>query len=392
MVGKELHNFQESVSTEELKRRWGAVRKAMKEEGLDFLIARNGSDILGGYIKWLSNIGAKGDYPVSVIFPREEDIIVIKHGPRGSFNPGLPGIKKQINVPSLPSLQYSITYDAEMVVEELKKYKNSHIGLVGMGFIPAIYYNYITKHLDTAVFSDAAELVDNIKAIKSDEEIQHLRTLATTQDDTVKYILPLIKPGRRNFEIYADMMHYCLLTGSTTANLMVSSAPASGAAKSGEAFARDRIIKEGDLVQLLIESNGPSGYFTEILVTICLGNIPSILQEHYEFAKEVQRKLLTLLKPRVDSLVIWNTYNELLKKAGYAEEKRIGAHGMGYDMVERPCLQLDETMKIQAGMNIAAHSTVASANATAAVCENYLVKKTGEPECLHKTVQKIISL
>jgi hypothetical protein len=49
-------------------------------------------------------------------------------------------------------------------------------------------------------------------------------------------------------------------------------------------------------------------------------------------------------------------------------------------------------MKIQAGMNIAAHSTVASANATAAVCENYLVKKTGEPECLHKTVQKIISL
>jgi Xaa-Pro aminopeptidase len=246
--------------------------------------------------------------------------------------------KKQINVPNLPSLQYSITYDAEMVVEELKKYKNCHIGLVGMGFIPAIYYNYITKHLDTAVFSDAAELVDNIKAIKSDEEIQHLRTLAAAQDNTVKYILPLIKPERRNFEIYADMMHHCLLTGSTTANLMVSSRPASRAAQRGEAFARDRVIKEGDLVQLLVESNGPSGYFTEILVTICLGNIPSILQEHYEFAKEVQRKILTLLKPGVDSLVIWNTYNELLKKAGYAEEKRIGAHGMGYDMVERPYL------------------------------------------------------
>jgi hypothetical protein len=65
---------------------------------------------------------------------------------------------------------------------------------------------------------------------------------------------------------------------------------------------------------------------------------------------------------------------------------------MGYDMVERPCLQFGETMKIQAGMNIAAHSTVASAKASAGVVENYIVKKTGEPECLHKTPQKIISL
>ena len=384
--------FQDSVSVEELKRRWDAVRKSMKQAGLDFLIARNGSDILGGYIKWLSNIGAKGDYPVSVIFPRDEDITVIQHGPRGFFKPSLPGIKKQINVPNLPSLQYSINYDAEAVVEELGKYKNCHVGLVGMGFIPAAYYNYIIKHLNTVNFSDAAELVDNIKAIKSDEEIQHLRALAAAQDNTVEYILPRIKPGGHNFEIYADMMHHCLLTGSTTANLMVSSGPVSRAAQSGEAFARERVIKEGDLIQLLVESNGPSGYFTEILVTICLGRIPTILQEHYEFAKEVQRKIITLLKPGIDSLVIWNTYNELLRKGGFAEEKRIGAHGMGYDMVERPCLQFDETMKIQAGMNIAAHSTVVSANASAAVCENYIVKKSGEPECLHKTVQKMISL
>jgi hypothetical protein len=49
-------------------------------------------------------------------------------------------------------------------------------------------------------------------------------------------------------------------------------------------------------------------------------------------------------------------------------------------------------MTIQAGMNIAAHSTVISANTIAGVCENYLVKKTGVPECLHKTPQKIMAL
>ena len=383
--------FLDSVSTTELERRWEAVRKVMKKEGLDFLIARNGSDILGGYVKWLSNVGAKMDYPVTVIFPRDEDMIVIKVGAPGSVNPVLPGIKKQINRWFLPSLQYSITYDAEMVVEELVKYRGCHVGLVGRGFIPTAFCSYITKHLDTAKFSDATEMVDNIKAVKSDEEIQHLRALAEAQDATLEYILPLVKPGRQHFEIYADMMHQCLLTGSTAANLMISSQPADGV-RGSDAAARDRVIKEGDLVSLLIESNGPSGYFTEISQIICLGKVPSILQEHYDFAKEVQRKLLSLLKPKADSLTIWNAYNDILKKGGYAEEKRVGAHGMGYDMVERPCLQFGETMKIQAGMNIAAHSTVASAKASAGVVENYIVKKTGEPECLHKTSQKIISL
>jgi Xaa-Pro aminopeptidase len=291
-VGR-LTRFLDSVSTKELERRWGLVRKAMKKEGLDFLIARNGSDILGGYVKWLSNVGAKMDYPVSVIFPRDEDMIVIKVGSQGSVNPVLPGIKKQIDRWFLPSLQYSITYDAEIVVEELIKYKGCHVGLVGIGFIPTAFCNYITKHLDTAKFSDAAEMVDNIKAVKSDEEIQHFRALAKAQDATLEYILPLVKPGRKNFEIYADMMHQCLLTGSTAANLMISSQPAGGV-RGNDAAARDRVIKKGDLVRLLIESNGPSGYFTEISQIICLGKVPSILQEHYDFAKEVQGKLLSL--------------------------------------------------------------------------------------------------
>jgi Xaa-Pro aminopeptidase len=249
MAGNITGKFLDSVSTKELERRWETVRSAMKEKNLDFLIARNGSDILGGYVKWLSNIGAKNDYPVTVIFPREEDMTIIKHGARGSINPGQPGIKKQINVPMLPSLQYSITYDAEAAVEELKQYKRCNIGMVGMGFIPAAFFNFIEKHLSSAKFSDAAEIVDNIKAVKSDEEIQHLRALAEAQDNTVVYMLPRIQPGKQNFEIYADMMHHCLLTGSTTANLMVNSEPAAGGARRD---GRNRVIQEGDLVHILL--------------------------------------------------------------------------------------------------------------------------------------------
>ena len=41
----------ESISTQELERRWKEVRLRMKEEGIDFLIMQNDNEWLGGYVK-----------------------------------------------------------------------------------------------------------------------------------------------------------------------------------------------------------------------------------------------------------------------------------------------------------------------------------------------------
>jgi len=381
------------ISSKELERRWQAVRQAMKEEGLDFLIMQNCTDILGGYVKWFTDMAAHNNYPLTVIFPRDDEITTIQHGARlpegaSSSRRNPPGIKKQLTVPMLPSLAYSTTFDAEMAVEELAKYGDSHIGLVGMGFIPAAFYNYITAHLSTAEFSDATDLVDNIKVIKSDEEMRHIRHICALQDATFEYILNRIQPGRRDFEIYADIMHQCLQTGSSQANLLVGSAPAGTAARGHGVQNATRVIEEGDQVFLLIESNGPSGFYAEILRIICLGKVSPELQEQYELAQKTQKVTLGLLKPGTDPMTIWDSTNEFLVSTGNPEERRLLAHGMGYDMVERPAVSPGETMKIQAGMNLALHADITSAKAMAAVCENYLVTESGT-ECLHKTPQKI---
>jgi Xaa-Pro aminopeptidase len=86
---------------------------------------------------------------------------------------------------------------------------------------------------------------------------------------------------------------------------------------------------------------------------------------------------------------LWNANNDFLSSRGFEKEERLFAHGQGYDLVERPSLNPGETIKIQANMNIAVHPCVVSQKAYAQVCENYLVYKSGPPECLHKTPQKI---
>ncbi len=63
-----------------------------------------------------------------------------------------------------------LTLDAEKVVAELSKYGNCHIGWVGLGFLPAAFYKYVTEHLTEAQFEDATDMIDHLKAIKSDHE------------------------------------------------------------------------------------------------------------------------------------------------------------------------------------------------------------------------------
>lgn len=383
-----------SISTAELERRWKGVRRAMKEQGIDFLLIQNNADYLGGYVKWFTDLPAVHNFPVTVIFPRETEMTTIWHGPKAPREPNPPlwsvrGVGKRISIPILPSLIYTTTYDAEAVVEELRPYGKCRIGMVGMGQMSAAFYKYVTGHLMEAVIEDASDLVDEIKAVKSDEEIDHIRKTCEIQDATFEYILTRIQPGRRDWEVFADVKHRCLELGSEQQLIIGGSAPPGTRAPLAHSHYGNRVICKGDQFNLLIECNGPSGFYAHLGRTVSLGEIPSEVGEKFELAQMAQKEALDLLKPDTDPMVIWDTYNEFLRSHGYTEEKRIFAHGQGYDLVERPSLNPGETMKIKARMNISVHPGLGSPSAFANVCENFILYESGKHECLHKTPQKI---
>lgn len=68
------------ISNAELERRWRAARDRMRENKVDFIIASNREDYLGGYVKWLTDEPAMHCYPCSVILPLEDDTTTIAHG------------------------------------------------------------------------------------------------------------------------------------------------------------------------------------------------------------------------------------------------------------------------------------------------------------------------
>jgi Xaa-Pro aminopeptidase len=382
------------ISDAELQRRWKAVRKAMEAQKLDFLIMQNCTDILGGYVKWFIDWPASINYPVTVIFPRNEDMTTICHGPEPPLPPNPPawvlrGVKKRISTSALPSLHFADNFEPQKVVEELAPYKKCRIGWVGMAHIPASLYKYATEHLTAAEFTDATELVDVIKVIKSDEEISLIKKTCEQQDIAFEYALTRIQPGRRDYEVYADVFHKCLDLGSTQANIMIGSAPHDKAAKHLPKIYGNRRIQQGDQVAVLIEANGPAGLYGEFFRTVCLGKIPPALEEQFEQVKQAQQNIVNMLKPGIEPDDIFDAHNDFLKKIGYTPETRLLGHGQGYDMVERPSMGHGEPMKLQARMNIAVHPTVGSDKAYAQLCDNYIIKETGEAEWLSRIPKKV---
>ena len=382
------------ISTAELTRRWKAVREVMKEARIDFLLIQNNNDYLGGYVRWFTDLPATNGYPATVIFPVSDEMTTITHGPSDPEKavPApwvLRGVKKRISNPIMLSLNYTTGYQAETVVEELKGYKNCRVSFLNEGAISSGFTQVVRTHLSGASYVDITDKIDEIKAVKSSEEIEHIRYTAYIHDQAMKACLETVRPGVREFEIAAAARFACMRLGGTQHFLLMGSSPA------GTPFHRfspphsmNRSLKFGDQAGILIEASGPSGLWTHIYRTICIGHVSDEAQKLFEDAKELQTLAAGMLKPGTDPGEITDMANDYLRSRGYPEETRLFAHGQGYDLVEKPSFQPGETMKIKAGMNIGIHPTILTERASGRICDNYIVTGSGV-EYLSKTPREI---
>jgi Xaa-Pro aminopeptidase len=256
----------------------------------------------------------------------------------------------------------------------------------------AIFYEHLRKGLPEATFVDATDRIDNIKAIKSDEEIGLIRKTAALQDEVIEYAKKAIRPGRKDFEIVADLIHKVTDLGSEEQLLFGGSGPIGKPVSMQKRHFQNRTVREGDQFTLIVEVNGPGGMYAEIGRVFFLGKVPSEMKEAYELCKEAQKVTLRLLKPGADPAEIWRANNEFLVKKGQLPETRLYAHGQGYDLVERPAIRDDEPMKLKARMNITVHPIIGSDKIWVWVCDNYLIKDSGDAEPLHKSPQEVFML
>jgi Xaa-Pro aminopeptidase len=387
-----------SVSPEEMHRRWALIRGAMRARRIDALVVQNSSDWVGGYIRWFSNQPATNGYPSSLVFPLDGGMSFIEQGPFGGERQSSPaelaasGIARRLTTPSYPSVGYSGAYDAEIAAAELKR-----LGAKTVGFVaPASMYHSFGRALDEALkgvdIVDATDMVDRVKAIKSAEERSLIRLVAAMQDEVMRRVREFIRPGLKDFEIAAYAQYVGQQLGSEQGIFLCSSAPWGQAASFRPRSMQGRTLERGDIYSLLVENNGAGGYYTELSRIFVLGKAPPALIDAHAAVLDAQRFALSLLKPGSYARNIYAEHNTYLKQRQMPEERRLSVHGMGYDMVERPLIRDDEDMTIEEHMAIVCHPGILNERMFVHNTDVYLIEAQGPSQCLHGTPKQIFEV
>jgi len=392
-LGKE--RIRAAMPARELDRRYAEIRKAMKAENIDILIAQNDNMYLGGYVRYFLGIPAVNGYPVTVLFPANDDMTTITHGGPPDI-PGPPAyavhrVKNKVTFPYFRTVRYTNQWDAEETVKIIKARGDKKVGVIGMGMMGAAFYTYVKEHLPTVEIVEATEMLDEIKAVKSADELVFVRRAIETQDLVMAAVPSMLRPGRYEFEVRNDLIHLLADFGSEEQLMRLGSAPNGQPAGTVHNYYQKRRIEWGDQFNVMIEPNGPGGYYGECARTWVLGEPTKELLKAWDDALAAQNYAAELSKPGVDVATIFTRYNQFVVAMGYAPEGRVFAHGQGYDLVERPLIRDDENMTLKANMVLAIHPLLVTSTALAFPCDDFLVTENGA-RIMHQTPRQIFTV
>lgn len=384
------------LSDAELQRRWNEVRELLKKHDLDCALTQGNNMHLGGYVRWFTDIPAEYNFHMTVLFPVDDEMTLVRTSASRIPSWYLRGVKEVLYAPFAPTLNYTAAAEVDYVINYLRNRNAKRVGWIAKANLNAALMESLIAAFPNVEFVDITQEFDMIKALKSAEEMEMVRETARVHDALWSALPGLVKPGIKEYQFRAEVINLVTNLGSEAHLVFMGTAPAGKACGMATHQYVNRTIREGDYGQLLLEVSGPGGYYCESARNFCFGEPYKELQDAWDVAVEAQQLTADMLIPGTPAKDIVGKYNEFVGSKGYSMEGRLYGHSQGYDLIERPSLMAshpwgDEDMIIREGMNISLHPYLIDDQQTVYINDNYYVTANGA-EKIHKTPPKIILL
>lgn len=194
-----------------------------------------------------------------------------------------------------------------------------------------------------------SNLVEQLRFIKDENELQIMQEAADLADRTFSYILTRLKPGVTEKQIALDIEVFIREHGGTSTSFetIVASGERS-ALPHGKAS--DRVIQGNEFVKLDFGAYY-KGYCSDITRTVVLGKPTDKHKEIYDIVLEAQLNCLEKLKPGISGREGDALARDVIAKHGYADYFGHGTgHGLGMEIHESPRLSKTEETILTPGM------------------------------------------
>ena len=234
------------------------------------------------------------------------------------------------------------------------------------------YKKYLEKYKVNLV--ETENIIERQRIIKSEEEIEKIKTACTITDETFDYIIHNIKRGMTEKEVAFEIEKYMISHGAD--GLAFDTIVASGAHSSmPHAVPTDKVIEDGDV--LLIDMGAKyQGYCSDFTRTVFVGNTDKYKDE-YDFVLRQQKQISFGFRDNANIKILIKEAERQYQSAQYSILHAFG-HSLGLYIHEEPRLRSNVDYSLKENMVLALEPGVYVAGKMGIRIEDtFLITKNG---------------
>ena len=202
---------------------------------------------------------------------------------------------------------------------------------------------------DTATLVPTAGLIEELRMVKTAEEVALLRAVASIAGRAFDRVRAAVRPGLRERDVaFLLEQTFRELGADGPAFETIVAAAERGALPHGRAS--DRVLERGNMVVVDFGASA-GGYQSDTTRTIVVGTPTADQTRVIEAVRRAQLESMALMKPGVAADAVDRRAREVLAGEAHAFGHGLG-HGIGLQVHERPYLSPTDQTVLQAGMVI----------------------------------------
>jgi Xaa-Pro dipeptidase len=278
---------------------------------------------------------------------------------------------------------------ARAVGARLDRAANERLAAAPRRFLP----RWLADPARNFALSDGTALLDQLLMHKAEGEIAAVRRAAKIADEAYGEFLKAVRPGRRQYEIVADVEAYLRERGCPDNFMIIGSG---GKDVLGMTPPSERRVAAGDLVTTEL-TPAVEGYFAQICRTLVVGNASEAQRRAFGIYAEALEAGIAAIRPGARAADVARAENDVFRKYGLGEYTtsqwtRVRGHGMGLFADSKPHILEDVDTVLEPGMALIVHPNTYHPEAGYIVLGDAVVVTETGAEVLCKTPRELFEV
>jgi Xaa-Pro dipeptidase len=323
-----------TFTTTEYQERIRQTKERMVQKGIDVLLITDPANMhyLSGYDGWTFYV-----HQMLILVIDRDQPIWIGRGQDGNGAKATTWLSHE-NIIAYPDdyVQSDIKHPMDFVTDILKQFGQDKrsIGVeMENYYFTAKCFEQLEKGLPNSTFKDATLLVNWVRLIKSDAEIEYMKRAAKIVEKAMQAGIDMIDVGVRECDVTAAIFH-AQISGTEEFGgdypAIVPLMPSGEKTSTPHLTWTDDRYKDGDSINIEI-AGCYKRYHSPMARTVQLGKPSEKLKALSDYAIEGINACLDMIKPGIACEEIVETWTETTKKSGIVKESRLGyAMGLNY--------------------------------------------------------------